>query len=116
MKVQFLLGTHFASLSVNYFNRLSVNSMENKQNQTQLQSIPYIGLSIAEDLHNIGVNCVEDLKGKNPEKLYELSNRHERKIQDRCLLYTYRYAVYYAKGGKDKEKLTWWAWKDKKKD
>jgi hypothetical protein len=83
------------------------------KNKTSLQSIPYIGPSIAEDFHNIGIDCVEDLKGKNPERLYELSNKHEKRIQDRCLLYTYRYAVYYAEGGKDEKKLKWWAWKDK---
>lgn len=88
--------------------------MKNKQDKTLLQSMPYIGPAIAEDLHNIGINYVEDLKGKNPEKLYELSNKYEGKAQDRCLLYTYRYAVYYAKGGRSNEKLKWWAWKDKK--
>jgi hypothetical protein len=87
--------------------------MKNKP-ENSLESIPYIGPSIAEDLRHIGVNSVKDLKKKNPERLYELSNKYERKVQDRCLLYTYRYAVYYAQGGKDKEKLKWWAWKDKK--
>ncbi|NMB56563.1 pathogenicity locus, partial [Candidatus Beckwithbacteria bacterium] len=34
------------------------------------------------------------------------------KTQDRCLLYVFRCAVYYAKGGRDPEKLKWWNWKD----
>jgi hypothetical protein len=85
-----------------------------KKDKTPLESIPYIGPAIAKDLKNIGINWVEDLKGKNPEKLYELSNEYERNEQDPCLLYTFRYAVYYAQGGKDPRKLVWWAWKNKK--
>lgn len=82
--------------------------------RTPLDTIPYIGPAIAKDLNNIGINCVEDLKGKDPERLYELSNKYEMKEQDRCLLYTYRYAVYYAEGGRETSKLVWWAWKNRK--
>jgi hypothetical protein len=54
------------------------------------------------------------LKGKNPEKLYELSNHYEGKVQDRCLLYVFREAVYFAENkNHDPEKLKWWYWKDK---
>ncbi len=80
-----------------------------------LQKIPGIGKNIAEDLNNIGIRCITDLKGKSPEKLYELSNRFEGTIQDRCLLYVFRCAVYFAEHKKhDPEKLKWWNWKDKK--
>ena len=80
-----------------------------------LQTIPGVGKNIAEDLRNIGINSVADLKGKNPEKLFELSNRYEGKIQDRCLLYVYREAVYFAENPNPKpEKLKWWNWKDEK--
>ena len=79
-----------------------------------LQTIPGVGKSIAEDLRNIGIQTVADLKGKNPEKLYEMSNRFEGKIQDRCLLYVYREAVYFAENpNPNPEKLKWWNWKDK---
>lgn len=82
--------------------------------EQNLQIIPGVGKSIAEDLHNIGIFSVEDLRGKDPEKLYELSNTFEGKIQDRCLLYVYREAVYFAENKKlDPEKLKWWNWKDK---
>jgi len=53
------------------------------------------------------------LRGKDPENLYRLSNEHCGVIQDRCLLYVFRCAVYYANGGRDSEKLKWWYWKDK---
>jgi hypothetical protein len=85
-----------------------------KKNKTPLETIPYIGPSIAKNLNDIGINFVEDLKGKDPERLYELSNRKEMRRQDPCLLYTYRYAVYYAEGGKETSKLVWWAWKKRK--
>lgn len=78
-----------------------------------LQTIPGVGKSIAEDLRNIGVQAVVDLKGKDPEKLFEMSNRFEGKVQDRCLLYVYREAVYFAENpNPDPEKLKWWNWKD----
>ena len=78
-----------------------------------LQTIPGVGKSIAQDLRNIGIQKVGDLKGKNPEKLYEASNYYERKIQDRCLLYVFREAVYFAENkNHHPEKLKWWNWKD----
>jgi len=77
-----------------------------------LTSIPGIGKSIAEDLRVIGISKVSDLKGKNPDKLYELSNKVVGVIQDRCLLYVLREAVYYAEGGRNTKKLKWWHWKD----
>ena len=81
----------------------------------ELQKIPGIGKSISRNLRNIGILSVSDLKGKNPEKLYELSNLFEGARQDRCLLYVFRCAVYFA-GHKDPdpEKLKWWNWKDRK--
>jgi predicted RecB family nuclease len=86
--------------------------MKDKNN---LEIIPGVGKSIAEDLQNIGIQTVTDLKGKDPEKLFEMSNCFERRIQDRCLLYVFREAVYFAENQKhDPEKLKWWNWKDKK--
>ena len=82
-----------------------------------LTSIPGVGKSISKDLYDIGIRKVSDLKGQNPEKLYERSNKIAGVTQDRCLLYVFRCAVYYAEtNGKkrNKEKLKWWNWKDKK--
>jgi nucleotidyltransferase/DNA polymerase involved in DNA repair len=76
-----------------------------------LTVIPGVGKSIAKDLEKIGITSVKDLKGKDPEKLYKLSNKKAGKLQDRCLLYVFRSSVYYAEGGKDPEKLKWWNWK-----
>jgi len=89
--------------------------MKKKQGNDVLTEIPGVGKSIAADLRNIGIRTVDDLVGKDPEKLYAKSNRHAGKTQDRCLLYVFRCAVYYANTeGKyrDPEKLKWWYWKD----
>ena len=55
-----------------------------------------------------------DMKIKDPENLYMDSNKLVGKEQDRCLLYVFRCAVYFAEGGRVPEKLKWWNWKDKK--
>jgi nucleotidyltransferase/DNA polymerase involved in DNA repair len=78
-----------------------------------LTIIPGVGPSIASDLRDIGINDVDDLKGKDPEDLYRRSNEIHGVIQDRCLLYVFRSSVYYAEGGRDPEKLKWWNWKEK---
>lgn len=80
-----------------------------------LLQIPGVGKSIAQDLLNIGIHSVSDLKGKDPEELYQKSNSHAGVVQDRCLLYTFRCAVYFANTSgpeRDPEKLKWWNWKD----
>ncbi|MGI8419936.1 MAG: helix-hairpin-helix domain-containing protein [Candidatus Levyibacteriota bacterium] len=83
---------------------------------SELQKIPGVGKSISQDLYNIGIHSIKDLKGKNPEKLFEQSNKFAGTGQDRCLLYVFRCAVYYAEhSNHDPEKLKWWNWKDKSK-
>jgi len=75
----------------------------------ELQIIPGVGKSIANDLWQIGIRKVDDLIGKDPEKLYEESNRYAGVVQDRCLLYVFRCAVYFASNAThEKEKLKWW--------
>ncbi len=81
----------------------------------ELMIIPGVGKSIAEDLTDIGIFSVSDLKGKNPQEIYEKSNKFAGKVHDRCLLYVFRCAVYFAEGGRNSEKLKWWDWKDSKK-
>ena len=81
-----------------------------------LIQIPGVGKSLATDLWNIGITKVSDLKGKDPELLYDLSNRFAGVVQDPCVLYVFRCAVYYADTPKEQhetEKLKWWNWKDK---
>lgn len=82
--------------------------------KTDLLTIPYVGKNTKEDLMNIGITCVEDLKGKNPEDLFLKDCQFKRSLEDRCQLYVFRMAVYFAENEvHDKEKLKWWYWKDK---
>ena len=38
--------------------------------KTDLTAIPNVGKRTKDSLMNIGITCVEDLIGKNPEELY----------------------------------------------
>ena len=73
-----------------------------------LQTIPGVGPSIAQDLRGIGIARVADLRGQDPERLYAQSNAKRGVIQDRCLLYVY----FAATKRPSPEKLKWWNWKD----
>jgi hypothetical protein len=80
----------------------------------ELATIPGVGKSIANDLWNIGIKNISDLKSKDPEMLYNSSNKFAGVVQDRCLLYVFRCAVYFAETpvkDQEKEKLKWWNWK-----
>jgi hypothetical protein len=86
-----------------------------EQSVKELTIIPGVGKSIACDLYNIGICKIADLRGKDPEVLYARSNAMAGITQDRCLLYVFRCAVYYANTPADeqeKTKLQWWNWKD----
>ena len=89
--------------------------IKNKTNSIkELMQIPGIGKSIANDLYNINIKNIAALKNQSPEELYHLSNQFAGVIQDRCLLYVFRCAVYYAtEKTHDAEKLKWWNWKEK---
>lgn len=91
--------------------------MTTAQTIKALTTIPGVGKSIATDLYNIGIRHIDDLKGKDPQVLFDNSNQFAGCIQDRCLLYVFRCAVYFAEtptNKQDREKLKWWTWKDKK--
>lgn len=82
--------------------------------ECDLQKIPGVGKNIAEDLLNIGIRTVEDLKGKDPEELYQRDCIYKGYQEDRCQLYVFRSAVYFAEHEEhEAEKLKWWYWKDK---
>ena len=79
----------------------------------ELQVIPGVGPSIAADLRRLGIKQVSDLKKADPQKLYDRLCKITNAKQDRCVLYTFRCAVYYAsRPVHDPEKLKWWNWKD----
>jgi len=77
-----------------------------------LARIPGVGPSIAADLYLLGIRDVGELRGRNPEALYSEMCRQAGQ-QDRCLLYVFRCAVYYASTeAPEAEMLKWWNWKD----
>jgi hypothetical protein len=78
-----------------------------------LQVLPGVGPSIAQDLYDLGLRSPDELAGKDPVELYDrlclLRNQHI----DRCVLYVFRCAVYFASSeSHDPDKLKWWKWKD----
>lgn len=79
----------------------------------ELRVIPGIGPSIAGDLNGIGITRVAQLSRADPQKLYDRVCEATGTKQDRCLLYVFRCAVYYAsRPVHEAEKLKWWNWKD----
>lgn len=81
----------------------------------ELQTIPGVGKSISLDLWNLGIRSVRVLKNKNPEVLYRKYCMLVGRPFDRCLLYVFRCAVYYASHkNHDPALLLWWNWKNHK--
>jgi len=76
------------------------------------ETIPSIGPSLARDIESLGYETVESLHGQDPLIMYERLMAQVGAHVDRCVLYTFRCAVYYAEGGREPEKLKWWNWKD----
>ena len=88
--------------------------MKRKFPRSDLRQIPGVGPSIEQDLQEIGIRCIGDLKGQDPEELFLQSCSAQGVSLDRCLLYVYRLAVYYAEHEeRDPALLKWWRWKDR---
>jgi Pathogenicity locus len=82
----------------------------------EFQQIPGVGKSIANDLWNLGFRSVQELRSQDPEELYVRQCVLEGTQVDRCMLYVFRCAVYYASNeSHDPELLKWWNWKDEAK-
>lgn len=92
--------------------------MKKEESLIELREIPGIGKSLAMDLYSLGYKSISSLKGENPELMYLMINELSGQVNDICVLYTFRCAVYYANTPikkQDSEKLKWWNWMDKKK-
>jgi len=84
-------------------------------NLKELQIIPGVGPSIAQDFWDVGIKNIADLKNKDPEKLYLKICAQQGQQIDRCLLYVCRSSIYFAENeNHEPEKLKWWNWKDEK--
>lgn len=82
---------------------------------SELLSIPSLGPASINDLNALGVYTLAAMKGKSPEAMYLALEKMYGCHVDRCVLYCFREAVYFANGGRDQDKLKWWFWKDKDK-
>ena len=80
----------------------------------ELQIIPGVGKSLSQDLVDLGYRKVEDLRGEDPERMYQNLCSQRGQHIDRCVLYVFRCAVYFAGNAVHKpELLKWWNWKDR---
>jgi len=81
---------------------------------SEIQQIPGVGKKMEEDFARIGIHKISDLKNKDPEDLYCQLCAVKGQQMDRCVLYVFRCAVYYATEKiHEPEKLKWWNWKDR---
>jgi hypothetical protein len=78
-----------------------------------LQAIPGIGPSLSGDLIDLGYSGVAELAGADPESMYRRLCEMRGTGVDRCVLYAFRCAVYFAGNSEhDPELLKWWRWKE----
>ena len=88
--------------------------INSKKSLKELAQIPGVGPVLARKLHALGIARIADLKKKNPEKLYDQLCKLYGKHIDRCVLYVFRCAVYFASHQRhDPKLLKWWNWKDR---
>lgn len=81
-----------------------------------LQRIPGVGKKLARDLADLGYQSVDDLRGEDPGEIYRRLSTLRGCHIDRCVLYVFRAAVYFAENSvHDPELLKWWNWKDRPK-
>ncbi len=79
----------------------------------EFQTIPGVGPSLAQDLWDLKIRSLAQLKKEDPEQLYAQLCDQMGKHVDRCVLYVFRCAVYFAsEPNPDPELLKWWSWKD----
>ncbi len=81
--------------------------------EKEFQIIPGVGKKLSQDLYDLGYRKVSELRGEDPEIMYQnlitLRGHHI----DRCVLYVFRCAVYFASHSThEAELLKWWNWKD----
>ena len=84
-----------------------------KSHHSPLLQIPGVGNKFVEKFARLGIDSIDDLKGRDPFTLYRQYCELCGEKVDRCVLYVFRTAVYYAEHDQhDPEKLKWWNWKD----
>ncbi len=66
----------------------------------EFRKIPEVGKSIARNLYDLGIRSLYQLKDLNPEEMYKEHCIQKGTVVDRCVLYVFRCAVYYASNEK----------------
>jgi hypothetical protein len=80
----------------------------------QFRLIPGVGKVVAGDLFDLGIRSLKQLGECDPEQMYLDHCAQKGYAVDRCMLYTFRCAVYYCSTTEpDPELLKWWNWKDR---
>lgn len=81
---------------------------------SDLESAPGVGPSTARALRDLDIYRLQDLRGANPEAMYDRLRVLRGEYLDRCVLYVFRCAVYFANNADhDPELLKWWNWKNR---
>lgn len=79
----------------------------------ELQKIPSVGIAVANDLYKLGYLTLSDLHDADPQAMYDRLCQLQKTKVDRCMLYTFRCAVYFAKEeDPNPELLKWWSWSE----
>jgi len=85
-----------------------------KATEKEFQIIPGVGKKLGQELFDLGYRKVSELKGEDPEIMYQNLITLRGTQIDRCVLYIFRCAVYFAsRSTHETELLKWWNWKDK---
>ncbi len=80
----------------------------------EFMKIPGVGKNITRDFIDLGFSTVPELRGRNPQRLFDDLCNLRNELIDRCVLYVFRGAVYFAGQEEHKpELLKWWNWQDK---
>ena len=80
---------------------------------SELRRIPGVGTQTEKDLQALGYTTIASLRGADPEEMYQRECAMRGVQVDRCQLYVYRCAVYFAETEHpEPEKCKWWYWKD----
>jgi hypothetical protein len=79
----------------------------------ELRKIPGVGPALEQKLRLLGYQRVEQLATADPEQMYQRLMQLRGGHIDRCVLYVFRCAVYFAANPvHEPQKLKWWYWKD----
>jgi len=107
-------SSSWKTVSSTIIESFSIPSKSKKLVIKKFRTIPGIGKKIAEDLWDLGLRSMDELKGRDPEELYTRLCAIKEEQVDPCVLYVFRCAIYYVSNTThDPQLLKWWNWKDK---